>query len=180
MVAKYYGRNFELSMLREYCYLNKGGAPLLGVNDAAERIGFRCMGVKSSFGKFAAKSIFPCIVHWRNDHYVVVYKVKVKKKSGQWTGKVYVADPAFGKVTYTVAEFLDGWISGKEDGEDAGVFLMLVPTLEFFHPNAHAEKNVKTKLSFFLCYITPYKKFWIQIILGMVMGMVFSLIFPFL
>jgi ATP-binding cassette subfamily B protein len=180
MVAKYYGRSFELSTLREFCYLNKSGAPLLGVNDAAERIGFRCMGIKSGFEKFATKSIFPCIVHWRSDHYVVVYRVKVRKRGEQWTGKVYVADPAFGKVTYTAAEFLDGWISGKEEGEDTGIFLMLVPTLEFFHPNAHAEKSVRTKLFYFFSYITPYKKFWMQIILGMVMGMVFSLIFPFL
>jgi ATP-binding cassette subfamily B protein len=180
MIAKYYGRSIPMEVLRKYSYLGRSGAPLLGVNDAAEHVGFRCMGVKSGFGKFATKSIFPCIIHWRSDHYVVVYKVSVRKKNGQWTGKVYVADPAFGKVTYSVAEFLDGWISGKEDDEDIGVFLILVPTLDFFHPEAHAEKSVRTKLSFFFSYITPYKKFWIQIILGMVMGMVFSLIFPFL
>ena len=180
MIAKYYGRYFEVGVLREMCYLDRGGSPLLGINDAAERIGFRCMGVKSSFEKFASKAIFPCIVHWRNDHYVVVYKTDVKKKNGRWTGKIYVADPGFGKMVYTVPEFLEGWISDTENEEQKGIFLLLVPTLDFFHPDIHSEKNAKVKLSYFFSYIKPYKKAFIQVILGMLIGLLFSFIFPFL
>jgi len=180
MIAKYYGRYFEVSVLREYCYLNRGGSPLLGVNDAAERIGFRCMGVKSNFEKFATKGIFPSIVHWRNDHYVVVYKTKVKKKNGQWTGKIYVADPGFGKMVYTVQEFLEGWISDTENEEHKGIFLLLVPTLDFFNPEMHSGKDSKVKLSYFFSYIKPFKKHFVQVALGMVLGLLFSFIFPFL
>ena len=162
------------------CYLDRGGSPLLGVNDAAERIGFRCMGVKSTFDKFATGGIFPCIVHWRGDHYVVVYKTKIKKKNGRWKGKIYVADPAFRKVVYTVEEFLEGWISDVEEGEKKGIFLLLVPTLDFFQPDIHSGKNPKVKLSFFYSYIKPYKKAFVQVILGMLIGLLFSFIFPFL
>jgi len=180
MIANHYGRYFEVSVLREYCYLDRGGSPLLGVNDAAERIGFRCMGVKSTFDKFAAGKILPCIVHWRNDHYVVVYKAKIKKKNGQWTGKIYVADPGFGRMVYSVQEFLEGWISDTEDGERKGIFLLLVPTLDFFHPDIHSGKNPKVKLGYFYSYIKPYKKAFVQVILGMLIGLLFSFILPFL
>lgn len=181
MIAKYYGRNFELHRLRELCYANKNGVPLLGINDAGEHIGFRCTAVKSTFERFASKAIFPCIIHWRGDHFVVVYKVKVKKdKSGEWTGHIYIADPAFDRVKYTVKEFLDGWISDKENNQEKGTFLILVPTLAFFHPDAHTEKNSKVKLLFFFSYIKPYKHLFFQVFLGMFLGMCFSLIFPFL
>lgn len=158
MIAKFYGRTFEVHQLREHCYANKNGVPLLGINDAAEHIGFRCTAVKSSFEKFAQKAIFPCIVHWRKDHFIVVYKIKVKKQAnGEWTGKIYVADPAFGLMTYSVADFLDGWTANKTDNENHGTFLLLVPTLDFYHPDACSEKNQKIKLLYFLDYIRPYK-----------------------
>lgn len=181
MIAKYYGRPFELYQLRDLCYANKDGVPLLGINDAAEQIGFRCTAVKSSFERFAKKAIFPCIVHWREDHFIVVYKVKVEQKAnGEWSGKVYVSDPAFGRIVYTVEEFLSGWISDRNDGKGKGIFLLLVPTLAFFHPDGHTEKSNRTKLLYFFSYIKPYKKLFLQVMLGMVLGMVFSFIFPFL
>lgn len=181
MIARHYGRHYEVHQLREYCYAGRNGVPMLGINDAAERIGFRCMGVKSSFERFVDKGIFPCIVHWREDHFVVVYKVKVKKRAnGKWEGKVYVADPAFGRVTYKVEEFLDGWITDRAGGEEKGVFLLLIPTLSFFHPNAHKEKSGRARLLFFFSYIKPYKKLFLQIFLGLFLGMIFTFIFPFL
>lgn len=180
MVARHYGRRFELPKLREYCYASKNGVSLLGINEAAERIGFRCRGVKSNLDRLVASAIFPCIVHWREEHFVVVTKMKVKKdRNGNWIGKIYVADPAFGMVEYSVEEFLDGWINDKVDGKDKGTFLILVPTLEFYHPDDD-EQGKKYKLSNFFSYIRPFKKMFIQVILGMIISMAFSFILPFL
>lgn len=181
MIARFYGRNFELGYLRELCYASKNGVPLLGINDAAEHIGFRCTAVKSSFGRFAEKAILPCIVHWRGYHFVVVYKTKLKKdKQGKWSGYIYVANPAFDCVKYTVEEFLNGWISDRKDGEEKGTFLLVVPTLAFFHPDAHAESNNKVKLLYFFSYLKPYRRLFYQVFLGMALSMLFSFIFPFL
>lgn len=180
MIAKHYGRNVELSFLRELSYLNKDGAPLLGINDAAERIGFRCTAARSSFDKFIKSAIYPCIVHWKEVHYIVVYKVKVKKRGGNWVGKIYVADPAYGKITYTIKEFLSGW-SSKENEDNKGIFLLLVPSLDFYKIDIEETKiNSTKKLSYFLYYLKPYKKFYVQIILGMLLGLGFSFILPFL
>ena len=83
-------------------------------------------------------------------------------------------------MTYSVADFLDGWTANKTDNENHGTFLLLVPTLDFYHPDACSEKNQQIKLLYFLDYIRPYKKLFAQIILGMFFGLVFSFIFPFL
>jgi ABC-type bacteriocin/lantibiotic exporters, contain an N-terminal double-glycine peptidase domain len=143
MVANYYGQRYDLVKLRDYCYASKNGVSLLGVSDAAERIGFRTRSIKTDFEKFINKAIFPCIVHWREEHFVVVIDAKVKKKKGKMVGNVYVADPAFGKVTYSVDEFLDGWINDRVNGNDKGTFMMLVPTMEFYHPDiSENEKKI--------------------------------------
>lgn len=180
MVAKHYGRNFDLAYLRDLSYLNRDGAPLLGLNDAAERIGFRCTAVRSSFDKFVDKGIFPCIVHWRETHYVVVYKVKVKRRGDHWVGKIYVADPAYGRIIYTVEEFLSGW-KNKNSEDNKGIFLLLVPTLDFYKVDIDKENiSNSKKLSYFFYYLKPYRKLFIQVILGMLLAMSFTFIMPFL
>lgn len=178
MIAKYYGQNVGLQNLRDFCGLNRNGVSMLGLCDAAEHIGFRSMGVKTSFDRLAKDVIFPCIIHWRNDHFVVVYKIKAKKHKDGFKGKVYVADPAFGLVTFSVDEFIDGWTADTVDGKDKGYVLQMVPTLLFFHPEY--KENEKIKLTTFLQYFTPYKKYFFQVILGMVVGLGFSFVMPFL
>ena len=93
-------------------------------------------------------------------------------------GTVYVADPAQGLVKFTVQEFLSGWLSTKTEGQDEGVALLLEPTPDFY--NAEGEKQDKTKLSFVLQYLRPYKKLIVQLFLGMLLGTLLQLIFPFL
>lgn len=181
MIGKFYGRKLELQKLREYCYANNNGVSLLGISDAAEKIGFRTNAVKSNFDRLVEKGIFPCIVHWRTDHFIVIYKMKVKReKNGQWRGKIYVSDPAFGLVTYSVEEFLEGWICDRVDQKEKGIFLLLIPTLAFFEPGEESCDKHPFKLRHFFNYLRPYKKLLVQVILGMLLGLVFSFIFPFL
>lgn len=160
MVSAYYGRRFELYKLRDLCFANRNGVTMLGISDAAEKIGFRSMGLRTSFDRLRKEVILPCIIHWRQDHFVVVYKIKVKLKKKGFEGKVYVADPAFGLVTYSVAEFLDGWISTKENEKDKGMVLMLSPSLSFYESDSESEidKSKKYSLIHFFSYIKPHKK----------------------
>jgi len=73
MIAKHYGRNYNLSYLREKCHITRGGVSMLGISDSAEHIGFRTIGVKISFEQLKEDAPFPAIVHWRQNHFVVVY-----------------------------------------------------------------------------------------------------------
>jgi ATP-binding cassette subfamily B protein len=152
---------------------------MLGIADGAEAIGFRTMGVRTTFERLAEKAVLPCIVHWRQDHFVVVYKIKVGKHNGEYKGKIYVADPAFGLVTYSVTEFLDGWLSAKVDGDDKGMTLMFAPTSNFYQ-NAFDSENKKHGIGWFVSYMRPYRKLLVQVMFGMLFGLLLQLIFPFM
>ena len=190
MVAKHYGRHYSLETLRQKCFIGREGVSLLGISTAAEGIGFRTVGVHISFQQLCEAPL-PCIVHWKQNHFVVVYKIDVKTRgsvetrratslpgASQYVGTVHVADPAQGLVKFTVQEFLSGWLSTKTDGQDEGIALLLEPTPDFY--KQEDEKQDKTKLRFVLQYLRPYKKLIVQLFLGMLLGTLLQLIFPFL
>ena len=170
MVAAYYGKHYSLPSLRAKSHITREGVSLLGISDAAEAIGFRTMGVKISFDKLKKENPLPCIAHWRENHFVVVYKIaKVK---------VYVADPGSGKITYTEEEFKQHWAKTIEDRDLNGICLLLEPTPAFYE--AEDEKANRTKFNFLLKYLRPHRKFLYQVILAMVVGSLLQLILPFL
>ena len=78
MIAKHYGKRYDLQKLRELCFGNRNGVTMLGISDAAESLGFRSIGVRIGIDKFIDKVIFPCIIHWRQSHFVIVYKIKTR------------------------------------------------------------------------------------------------------
>ena len=179
MVAKHYGKHYSLETLRQKSFIGREGVSMLGISTAAESIGFRTIGVHISFQQLAEAPL-PCIVHWKQNHFVVVYGIDVEThgRASQHKGTVYVADPAQGLVKFTVQEFLSGWLSTKTEGQDEGVALLLEPTPDFYA--AEDEKQDKTKLRFVLQYLKPYKKLIVQLFLGMLLGTLLQLIFPFL
>ena len=79
MIAKHYGKNHSLQGLRENSFLTREGVSLLGISEAAEKIGFRTMGVKISFEQLVKEAPLPCIVHWKQNHFVVVYDIKLQR-----------------------------------------------------------------------------------------------------
>ncbi|MDP2721234.1 MAG: peptidase domain-containing ABC transporter [Bacteroidales bacterium] len=174
MVAKYHGKAYSLQKLRELSHITREGVSLLGISDAAEGIGFRSMGVKIPFEKLTKDAPLPCIVHWKQRHFVVVYDIKGKK--GNETIKV--SDPAHGLVNYTKEEFLKGWLSTVHGEEDQGICLLLEPTPDFY--TQEDDKPDKRSFLFLLSYLKPHRKFIVQLILGMILGSLLQLIFPFL
>ncbi len=170
MIAKFYGKAYSLQTLRERSYITREGVSLLGTSDAAESIGFRTIGVRLTFEKLVGEAPLPFIAHWKQKHFIVVYKVK--------KGKVYCADPAHGLIKYTKDEFLKGWISTRKDEEKQGVCLLLEPSPDFY--SAEDEKINKANFKFLFSYLKPHKKFFFQLVLGMILGSIIQLIFPFL
>ncbi len=170
MIAKHHGKIYTLQKLRELSHITREGVSLLGISDAAESIGFRTMGVKITFEKLSGEAVLPCIVHWKQRHFVVVYKIK--------NNTVYVADPAHGLVKYTKEEFLKCWLSTTKDGKDEGICLLLEPTPDFY--KQEGEEINKKSFGFLFKYLKPHRKFIIQLFLGMILGSLLQLIFPFL
>lgn len=81
MIARYYGKHYSLQMLRDRSYITREGVSMMGVSDAAESIGFRTMGVRISWDHLVNEAPLPCIAHWQQKHFVVVYKIE--KNAGQ-------------------------------------------------------------------------------------------------
>ena len=176
MIALHYGKDYDMDYLRGGCELNKEGVSLLGISRTAENIGFRTNGGKVTLDILAQKAPLPCIVHWDQNHFVVVYKIKKQGKGY----KIYVADPGKGLVTYTDKEFSEHWISTRSNGEEKGVVLLLQPTHLFYENQENLSLKKGNRLQFLAKYFKQYKRFFGQLILGLLAGSLLQLIFPFL
>ena len=188
MVARFYGKTYSLQYLRSLSYGTREGVSMLGISDAAENIGFRTRGYRLTWEQLCDEAPLPCIVHWNQKHFIVVYDIKtrekspffplLKKKTSHDTGVVKIADPAVGLLTYTKEEFLKCWLSSRKEGEHEGIALLLEPTPDFYRHDD--EKKGKLKFIYLLGYLRPYRKFIAQLMLGMLTGSLISMIFPFL
>lgn len=175
MIAAHYGRQYSLEGLREKSHFSREGVSLLGISEAAEKLGFRTVGVYVNFEELKKEAPLPCIVHWNQQHFVVVYDIREKN------GKdiIYVADPGAGKLKYTKEEFCRCWLSTRSDGEDVGIALLLETTPEFFKKESDKTKTSKG-FSFLFSYLKPYKKLIFQLFLGLFFGSLLQLLLPFL
>lgn len=170
MVAQFHGRNFSLLKLRKKSYITREGVSFLGLSEAAESVGFRSVGVRIPFRKLVEESPLPCIVHWKQRHFVVVYKIK--------KDKIYVSDPAIGQLTLKEEEFESNWVSTSMDGEKQGLVLLLQPTPAFYEVDEGKEE--KGGFRFLFRYVKLYRKYFTQLILGLIVGSLIQLIIPFL
>ena len=171
MIAKYYGRSYSIRYLREQAFITREGVSMLGISDAAERIGFRTMGVKVTLEQLRAEVPLPCVLHWNQNHFVVLYKVK--------NGKYYIADPATQKLVYEESELARCWCSTVVEGKDTGAALLFEPGPDFYDREEEDARTGKG-LSFFFRYLTPYRRELFQLVLGMLTASILQLILPFL
>lgn len=172
MVARKYGKKYSLNHLRDISFLSRDGVSLLGINEAAQSIGFETFPVKLTSEKLVNQSPLPCILHWHQNHFVVLYKIKKHLFSKKHTYKI--ADPGYGFLTLTEEEFRQSWLKNGEKG----IALFLSPTDTFY--KLKTKKKGKLHFSHLYRFIRPYRKEFFQLILGLIAGSLFTLIFPFL
>jgi ATP-binding cassette subfamily B protein len=170
MVAGFYKKNFSLETLRKKCFITKEGVSFLGLSEAADSIGFRTIGVKIPFTKLEENVPLPCIVHWRQRHFVVVYKIK--------NDRVFIADPSFGLTDFSREEFIKSWSGTIVDGNPVGLVLIMEPTPSFYQNED--EVVVDSGFRFLWKYFRLYKKYLLQLILGLFLASLIQLIIPFL
>jgi len=174
MVARYHGKHYNIQTLRERSHISRLGVSMLGISRAAESIGFRTLGVKIPFEKLRDEAPLPAIVHWNQNHFVVVYKISGRKGKE----RIHVADPAGGLVSFTREEFTRCWASTGSNEEPQGTALLLEPTPEFY--STDDEKPNRKSFGFLFRYLKPYHKLLLQLLLGLILGSLLQLIFPFL
>ncbi len=175
MISKFYGKSYSADFLRQRASITREGVSLMGISDAAETIGFHSLGVQLPLDELKEVPL-PCIAHWQQNHFVVIYKVTKKH--------VYISDPKSGHVKYTIEDFSNYWCSSESDGKKEGILLLIETTPEFYEDNINEVKdeNKKSKkgIKFFMRYLYRYKSYLFQLLLGLILGSVLQLIFPFL
>lgn len=171
MVAAFYGKHYSLEGLREKSFITREGVSMLGISEAAEKIGFRSICVQVGYEKLQEAPL-PCIIHWNQQHFVVVYKLNDRY--------VWVADPGAGKLKYTKEEFCNCWLSSRKNEEDTGVALLLEPTPEFYTTEDEGDEVNRKGFSFLYSYLRPYRGLVGQLLLGLLLGSMIQLMLPFL
>lgn len=116
MIADYYGIYYDPKYLEKISGMNKTGTNLLGISKAAKSIGLNSTGRKVTIKELQEVGL-PAIVHWNQNHFVVLYKIK--------NGHYYIADPASDILKLSKAEFMYHWLGTKADINAEGVLLMV-------------------------------------------------------
>lgn len=156
-VSNHYGLKIPISRIRQYASTDQKGTNVLGVIEAAEKLGFTAKGVKGPFEslfKIPKPAIAHLIIKERLQHYVVIYKTTKKH--------IVVMDPGTGKFhKRTHKEFKKEW---------TGVLVLIMPDETFKKGN---EKTSITKRFFQL--ISPHKTIMTQALFGAIIYSILGL-----
>lgn len=147
-VAAHYHLQIPIARIRQYAGTDKKGTNVLGVVEAAEKLGFEAKGVRGgmeSLSKIPKPAIAHIVVREVLHHFVVIYEVS--------KSHIKIMDPAEGRIIKkTIEEFEKMW---------TGVLVLLLPNAEFKPAN---EKISVAKRFWFL--LKPHKLILIQAFVG--------------
>ena len=128
MICKFWGRKYTITELEKICPPTKEGVSLLALSRSAEQLGFRQL-----CGRFSIDDLpnlaLPCILHWEQSHFVVLYEVKSKRKGTSYR----IADPNKGLLCYGREEMQKHWVSIVSQGKKKGIAMLLETTPAFFN-----------------------------------------------
>jgi ABC-type bacteriocin/lantibiotic exporter with double-glycine peptidase domain len=146
-VAKHHGRTFTLNRVREAVGTGSRGTSLLGMRRGAEALGFHARQVQATpeLLEQLDQIPLPAAIHWKGNHWVVLYGCKRKK--------YIVADPGVGILHLTQHELLTGWSNG--------VMLLLMPDDSRFYQQS--EDKIEG-FGRFLVRVWPHRGLLIQAI----------------
>ena len=115
MICRHYGMDVSIDHIERICHPSREGVSMLAISESAGHLGLECAAGKITADDLAGIPL-PAILHWNQNHFVVLYKVK---RDGS---RFHIADPAKGKITYGRDEFLSHWISTGTGVTGKGVY----------------------------------------------------------
>ncbi len=114
MIAAYYGKWIALEQVRLDCGVSRDGSNARNVLRAARNYGLNGAGYRFNVQTLQEQGVFPCIIHWNYNHFVVL--------CGFRGNKAYINDPSRGNVGIPMEEFEKCF---------TGIVLMFEPTDAF-------------------------------------------------
>ena len=172
MICKYYNNAYSIETLSEICSVSKEGVSLQAMISTAQKLGFHSVCGKTTIEQIANISK-PCILHWNQNHFVVLYKVKKNNK-------FHIADPGKGLICYSLENFKKHWISSVSNGQEKGIVMFIEPTDNNIKIKQTNKLNRKCTFNFLYRYILQYRKYFVHIFIGLLLGCLLQLILPFL
>ncbi|MGA9212612.1 peptidase domain-containing ABC transporter [Kaistella sp.] len=171
MVSSHYGKEFSLQYLRKKSFITKDGVSLLGICEAAGNTGYNTTAIKLEIKSFS-KELLPCILHWNQNHFVVLYKISKNIFTKKYIYKI--ADPGHGFISLSEDKFKKSWLS---DGEK-GIALFLEPTEDFYKQIPPEEEKLSIK--YLMKYLKPHQSQMGWMLFLLTLGTVTTLVFPIL
>ena len=119
MILAHYGLWLPLEKIRQECGVNRDGSKASCVLRAAKNRGCDAKGYKMNADRLKEVGLYPSIIHWEFNHFVVLEGIKGEK--------VYLNDPAMGRRTVKWSDFKTSY---------TGIVLNIEPN-ENFKPEGH-------------------------------------------
>lgn len=176
MVCRYFKKEYLSETLSRYCHATTEGVSIFGISEAAEKLGFHTLCGRTTL-ELLQQAPLPCILHWNQNHFVVLYHISQKKRTKPC---YFIADPGRGLIKYCEAEFKKNWLSTQSGGEEKGIAMFLQPTPAFYLQDGNNSNERRHSFQFLLGYFKQYRRYFGQIVLGLLVGSLLQLIFPFL
>ncbi len=174
MICRYFGKRYSVSALSKICVATKEGVSLQSISDAANTLGLTNVSVFTTLVRLK-KCPLPCILHWDNYHFVVLYQIKDRR--------YYIADPEFGKIQYGEEDFCRHWIcSESKIDERKGIAMLLEPSDDFFKKDDSdflQVDKVRT-MPFLWRYMKRFRKSLVFLFIALVVNSIVQFVFPFL
>lgn len=172
MICKYYKNEYSVGTVKAMCNLTRVGATLLDINSCLKQMGFETALLKLTDEEIQ-KMPLPAVLYWKQEHYVVLYKVS--HKEGNYF--FHIADPAFGKIKIPEPLFQKGFL----DNNSKGVALAVDPTEAFWQKKDRKiplREKLESVLSIFREIVGKYRNRFLIVIFLSILGMVLNWVFP--
>lgn len=171
MIAAFYGKKLSMECINRLCSYTMNGTTMLGLKKTAEQLNFEVLGIKTNIDRLVNEVPLPCILYWRQEHFVVLYKIRRKGQRILF----YVADPIGSRFKYSQQEIEKCWILESNEG----AALCLEPAQNFKDLVDKCSKENRL-LHFLWSYVSPYKLQMSQVLLAMLVSSSLMLLLPFL
>lgn len=146
MICSHYGREVPLARLRTLTGQTREGVSVLGLRTCLEGLGMEVQAVMPNLQQLREDVPLPAILHWDQRHFVVLTHVSRRWLHKGW--RYHIADPAFGRASYTEVEMAKRWLAGER-----GVCVTATPTDAFY---AQAASELQAKTSGFTAFLRRY------------------------
>ena len=122
MISRFYGKKYSLRFLEGKCDLSREGISLKALHDLVQNLGFSSQAGRLTLSQLRECQL-PAILHWNQNHFVVLYRIK--------GDCFHIADPGKGLRRIRIGEFAEKWLDGKDIDNDKGIALFLEPGENF-------------------------------------------------